>query len=77
MAMTARHLSELRRDAIEKVIFSATPKVWMRRGGGPWVLDRGEGAQLHDAEGREYLDALSGGVFAGRHPRNRPNGAVR
>jgi adenosylmethionine-8-amino-7-oxononanoate aminotransferase len=28
------------------------------------VLERGEGALLYDAEGREYLDALSGGVFA-------------
>jgi 4-aminobutyrate aminotransferase-like enzyme len=75
--MAARHPSELKRGAIEKIIFSATPKEWMRRGGGPWVLDRGEGALLYDAEGREYLAALSGGVFAGRHPRNRPNGAVR
>lgn len=75
--MTARHLSELKRVAIEKIIFSATPKEWMRRGGGPWVLDRGEGAQLHDAQGREHLNALSVGVFAGRDPRNRPNGAVR
>ncbi|HLO36157.1 MAG TPA: aspartate aminotransferase family protein, partial [Candidatus Deferrimicrobium sp.] len=30
----------------------------------PWVLERGEGALLYDADGREYLDALSGGVFA-------------
>ena len=28
------------------------------------MLERGEGALLYDAEGREYLDALSGGVFA-------------
>ena len=28
------------------------------------MLDRGEGALLYDADGREYLDALSGGVFA-------------
>jgi 4-aminobutyrate aminotransferase-like enzyme len=75
--MTARHLSELKRDAIEKIVVSATPKESLRRGGGPWVLDRGEGAPLYDAEGREYLDALSGGVFAGRRPRNRSNGAVR
>lgn len=34
--MAARHLSELKRDAIKKIIFSATPKEWMRRGGGPW-----------------------------------------
>lgn len=28
------------------------------------MLERGEGAVLYDTEGREYLDALSGGVFA-------------
>ena len=31
---------------------------------GPWVLERGEGALLYDIDGREYLDALSGGLFA-------------
>jgi len=28
------------------------------------VLDRGQGALLYDGDGKEYLDALSGGVFA-------------
>lgn len=28
------------------------------------MLDRGEGAKLHDADGRAYLDALPGGLFA-------------
>lgn len=56
-------LGQLKRDAIEKIIFHATPKEWLRQGG-PWILDRGQGALLYDAEGREYLDALSGGVFA-------------
>jgi adenosylmethionine-8-amino-7-oxononanoate aminotransferase len=43
--------------------FHATPKQRLKAGG-PWILERGEGAFLHDADGREYLDALSGGVFA-------------
>jgi adenosylmethionine-8-amino-7-oxononanoate aminotransferase len=56
-------LAQLKQDAIDKIIFHATPKAWLRQGG-PWVLERGEGALLYDAGGREYLDALSGGVFA-------------
>ena len=28
------------------------------------MLERGEGALLYDADGREYLDAMSGGLFA-------------
>ena len=55
--------SLLRQDATDKIIFHATPKDWLRQRG-PWLLDRGEGAFLFDADGREYLDALSGGVFA-------------
>jgi adenosylmethionine-8-amino-7-oxononanoate aminotransferase len=64
MAMPAGDLDRLKHDAIEKIIFHATPKEWLKAGVGPWVLDRGAGALLYDADGREYLDALSGGVFA-------------
>jgi adenosylmethionine-8-amino-7-oxononanoate aminotransferase len=56
--------TELQRDAVKKIIFHATPRQALEASGGPWMLDRGEGALLYDAEGREYLDALSGGVFA-------------
>jgi len=56
-------LARLKQDALAKIIFHATPKDWLRPRG-PWVLERGEGVLLYDAEGREYLDALSGGVFA-------------
>ncbi len=61
--METGDLSRLKQDAIDKMIFHATPKKWLSDGG-PWVLERGEGAILHDADGGEYLDALSGGVFA-------------
>src|SRR3990172_12560350 len=63
MAVDGDDLEQLKRDAIEKIIFHATPKPWLKAGG-PWVLDHGEGAVLVDADGREFLDALSGGVFA-------------
>jgi adenosylmethionine-8-amino-7-oxononanoate aminotransferase len=56
-------LAQLKQDALDKIIFHATPKQWLSPRG-PWVLERGEGAVLYDADGREYLDALSGGVFA-------------
>ncbi len=55
--------TDLKQEAIERIIFHATPREWLIRGG-PWVLERGEGAFLYDADGREYLDALSGGLFA-------------
>jgi hypothetical protein len=55
--------TDLKQEAIERIIFHATPREWLTRGG-PWVLERGEGALLYDADGREYLDALSGGLFA-------------
>jgi adenosylmethionine-8-amino-7-oxononanoate aminotransferase len=61
--MDAEALAGLKQEAVEKIIFHATPKDWLNQRG-PWVLERGEGAILYDAEGREYLDALSGGVFA-------------
>jgi adenosylmethionine-8-amino-7-oxononanoate aminotransferase len=61
--MKTEHVVQLKQDAVDKIIFHATPKAWLSQRG-PWLLDRGEGALLHDADGREYLDALSGGVFA-------------
>lgn len=61
--MHSRDVGELRQDAIDKIIFHATSKESLKRGG-PWLLDRGDGALLYDMDGREYLDALSGGVFA-------------
>jgi adenosylmethionine-8-amino-7-oxononanoate aminotransferase len=63
MSMESGDLDRLKRDAVEKIIFHATPRQWLKAGG-PWVLDRGEGALLVDADGREFVDALSGGVFA-------------
>jgi adenosylmethionine-8-amino-7-oxononanoate aminotransferase len=63
MDRTTTPLTELESDALASIIFHATPKAWLSNRG-PWILDRGEGAVLHDASGREYLDALSGGVFA-------------
>lgn len=56
-------LDRLRRQAVESIIFHATPRTMLERGG-PWLLERGEGATLFDADGKAYLDALSGGVFA-------------
>lgn len=53
----------LRQDAVDRIIFHATPRDWLETNG-PWILDHGEGAVLYDTEGKEYLDALSGGVFA-------------
>lgn len=63
METQVRDLEQLKQDALDRIIFHATPKEQLRQRG-PWVLERGEGALLYDAEGREYLDALSGGVFA-------------
>ena len=62
--MNSEDLGQLKRDAVDTMIFHATPKAWLTAGGGPWLLERGDGARLYDADGREYLDALSGGVFA-------------
>jgi adenosylmethionine-8-amino-7-oxononanoate aminotransferase len=63
MVMQTVDPAELRKDAVEKIIFHATPRAWLSPRG-PWLLDHAEGAVLYDADGREYLDALSGGVFA-------------
>jgi adenosylmethionine-8-amino-7-oxononanoate aminotransferase len=63
MSAPAMDLVRLKQDAIDHIIFHATPKEWLRKGGA-WILERGDGALLYDASGREYLDALSGGVFA-------------
>jgi adenosylmethionine-8-amino-7-oxononanoate aminotransferase len=61
MTMQTGDVGQLRRDAVEKIIFHATPKKWLRERG-PWLLERGQGAFLYDADGREYLDAMAGGV---------------
>ncbi len=61
--MLAEDLAQLKQDATDRIIFHATPRSWLEAAG-PWVLDRGDGALLYDADGNEYLDALSGGVFA-------------
>jgi adenosylmethionine-8-amino-7-oxononanoate aminotransferase len=58
-----RSCAGLKQEAVDKIIFHATPKDSLSQRG-PWVLERGDGALVYDAEGREYLDALSGGVFA-------------
>jgi adenosylmethionine-8-amino-7-oxononanoate aminotransferase len=63
MSAEPRDLDRLKRDAIDGIIFHATPRAVLEQRG-PWVLDRGQGALLYDADGKEYLDALSGGVFA-------------
>jgi adenosylmethionine-8-amino-7-oxononanoate aminotransferase len=61
--MDTEELRRLKKDAFDRIIFHATPRAWLGQVG-PWVVDRGDGALLRDADGREYLDALSGGVFA-------------
>ena len=63
MASRVTDVEQLKRDGLAHIIFHATPREWLRRGG-PRLLDRGEGALIYDADGREFLDALSGGVFA-------------
>jgi hypothetical protein len=44
---------QLRQDAVEKIIFHATPKKWLSERG-PWLLEGGQGAFLYDADGCEY-----------------------
>ena len=63
MNMQNGDLGRLKQDALDKVIFHMTPKQWLTESG-PWMLDRGDGALLYDVEGREYLDAMAGGLFA-------------
>lgn len=63
MTMQTADLAQLKHDAVDKIIFHMTPKEWLGTSGA-WVLERGEGALLYDADGGEYLDAMSGGVFA-------------
>jgi adenosylmethionine-8-amino-7-oxononanoate aminotransferase len=63
MNMQTADIGRLKQDAVEKIIFHATPKKWLRERG-PWVLERGKGAFLYDTDGREYLDAMAGGLFA-------------
>ena len=54
---------QLKRDALDNIIFHATPRQWLNEVG-PWLLERGNGALLYDAKGAEYLDAMAGGLFA-------------
>jgi adenosylmethionine-8-amino-7-oxononanoate aminotransferase len=61
--MQTSNLEDLKRDAVDKIIYHTTSKKYLNKVGA-WVLERGEGAFLYDANGREYLDAMSGGVFA-------------
>jgi len=61
--MQTADLAQLKQDALDKIIFHMTPRQWLCTSGA-WVLERGEGALLYDADGREYLDAMSGGLFA-------------
>ena len=61
--MQTANLAQLKQDALDKIIFHMTPKQFLSKSGA-WVLDRGEGALLYDVDGREYLDAMSGGLFA-------------
>ena len=61
--MQTADAAQLKHDALDKLIFHMTPKQWLTESG-PWVLDRGQGALLYDTEGREYLDAMAGGLFA-------------
>lgn len=63
MATPTRDSDRLRQDAVSHIIFHATPRGLLQTAG-PWILTRAEGALLYDHTGREYLDALSGGVFA-------------
>ncbi|HET7870399.1 MAG TPA: aspartate aminotransferase family protein [Actinomycetota bacterium] len=62
MTMQTADVTKLKYDALDNIIFHMTPKQWLESGA--WVLDRGEGALLYDVEGREYLDAMAGGLFA-------------
>jgi adenosylmethionine-8-amino-7-oxononanoate aminotransferase len=62
-AQQSSGMSQLAQEAIEKIIFHATPKEWLKRSG-PWLLERAQGALLYDANGGEYLDAMGGGLFA-------------
>ena len=47
--MDADDLGRLKQEAVDKIIFHATPREWLKAGG-PWVLDRGAGALLYDTE---------------------------
>lgn len=56
-------MDQRRRQAVEHIIFHTTPRSVLEPDG-PWLLEQGDGALLRDADGGEFLDALSGGVFA-------------
>ena len=61
--MEANERDRIARDAMRHIVFHMTPRAVLETDG-PWVLDRGDGVHLVDATGRQYVDALSGGVFA-------------
>ena len=61
--MQTEDVTELKHDALDNIIFHMTPRQWLIESG-PWVLDRGEGGAWYDVDGREYLDAMAGGLFA-------------
>jgi adenosylmethionine-8-amino-7-oxononanoate aminotransferase len=63
MMMQTADVTQLKQEALDKIIFHMTPKQWLTESGA-WVLDRGEGALLYDVDGRAYLDAMAGGLFA-------------
>ena len=58
-----RDSGQLKKDAIDKIIFHATPRQWLTTVG-PWLLEHGNGALLYDSKGGEYLDGMAGGLFA-------------
>jgi hypothetical protein len=43
MTMQTEDVAELRQEAVDKIIFHATPKKWLRERG-PWLLERSKGA---------------------------------
>ena len=55
--------SRVQKDALDNIIFHTTPRQWLESPG-PWVLEKAKGALLYDINGREYLDAMGGGLFA-------------
>jgi adenosylmethionine-8-amino-7-oxononanoate aminotransferase len=57
------HPAQLKSNAVDNIILHDTPRQWLNQSG-PLVLERGNGAVLHDVGGREYLDTTSGGMLA-------------
>jgi 4-aminobutyrate aminotransferase-like enzyme len=61
--MVTNDVEALKQEAASRITFQGTPRAWLAEQG-PWLLERGEGAYLYDADGRQFLDVMSGGVFA-------------